>query len=186
MSRCSNDYEILRSDCKVLFDKGLSLKKEAKYKEAIIFINKAIELNPKNLKALNYRGLAYCKLHKYKEAIIDFEHALKIETKEKEEYATTCNNKGLALYYYARDYYLTKPTHRKDDDDSSLYEQGRKCLYNDAASYFDKAIEKDPQNIDAWNNKGITMSALGLKEEAIRCFNKAIELNPKNRKHGIT
>jgi tetratricopeptide (TPR) repeat protein len=36
----------------------------------------------------------------------------------------------------------------------------------------------DPFDIYAWNNKGVALSALGRHEEAIRCFHKAIEIQP--------
>jgi tetratricopeptide (TPR) repeat protein len=36
----------------------------------------------------------------------------------------------------------------------------------------------DPFDIYAWNNKGVALEALGRHEEAIRCFQKAIEIEP--------
>ncbi len=37
----------------------------------------------------------------------------------------------------------------------------------------------DPFDAYAWNNKGVALSALGRHEEAIRCFDKAIEIQPE-------
>jgi len=63
---------------------------------------------------------------------------------------------------------------------------------------YDKAIEIDPKYVDAWHNKGGLLSTSALPgavngeyceipaldvakhEEAIKCFTKALELDPKN------
>lgn len=50
--------------------------------------------------------------------------------------------------------------------------------YDSAISSFDKALEINPDNHDAWNNKGVALLMLGIYEEAITCFDKAISLNP--------
>ncbi|MEQ8192140.1 MAG: tetratricopeptide repeat protein, partial [Candidatus Eremiobacterota bacterium] len=52
--------------------------------------------------------------------------------------------------------------------------------YKEAIKYFDKAIEINPKDVEAWNNKGYTFIKLGKYEEAIKCFDKAIEINPKD------
>jgi tetratricopeptide (TPR) repeat protein len=143
-----------------------------------VTVNQITDSMPENDPSLsNNRGLANCNLHDYKEAVIHFENALKVGADKDEEYAKLWNNKGLALYYFARNYYLTKPSQENVDD-----HQARKNLYDQAADSFDKALAIDPKFSDAWNNKGITISALGWKDEAIRCFNKAIEAEPKNAK----
>src|SRR5450756_2992201 len=38
----------------------------------------------------------------------------------------------------------------------------------------------DPRNADAWNNKGNSLNNLSRYEEAIFCFDKALELDPRN------
>jgi tetratricopeptide (TPR) repeat protein len=51
--------------------------------------------------------------------------------------------------------------------------------YHEAISY-DKAIDLDPENAVAWNNKGKSFQNLfGRRKEAIECYDKAIELYPK-------
>ncbi len=46
---------------------------------------------------------------------------------------------------------------------------------------FDKAIEINPQDPDAWNNKGFALSYLNKSYEARKAYNKAIEINPQIR-----
>ena len=46
----------------------------------------------------------------------------------------------------------------------------------DAIRYFDKALELDPNYKDAWNNKGIALRNQGHYDQAIECYNKAIDI----------
>jgi tetratricopeptide (TPR) repeat protein len=45
---------------------------------------------------------------------------------------------------------------------------------------YDKALEIDPQNADAYYNKGLSLSILKNYPEAIECYDKALEINPQN------
>ena len=40
--------------------------------------------------------------------------------------------------------------------------------------------ELDPKNANAWYNKGNALRELGRYEEALRCFDKALEIDPKH------
>ncbi len=43
---------------------------------------------------------------------------------------------------------------------------------------FEKAIEINPQNSMAWNNKGNALTNLNKSDEAIKAYDKTIEINP--------
>ncbi len=45
---------------------------------------------------------------------------------------------------------------------------------------FNKAIEFDPQNAEAWRYRALTLRDLGEYDEAIAAFDRAIELDPQN------
>ncbi|HJK75161.1 MAG TPA: tetratricopeptide repeat protein, partial [Methanocorpusculum sp.] len=51
--------------------------------------------------------------------------------------------------------------------------------YSDALWCLDEALAADPSNAPAWNDKGRILSQQGKREEAIACYDKAIELRPK-------
>ena len=51
---------------------------------------------------------------------------------------------------------------------------------DEAIKPFDKAIEINPQDSKAWNNKGLDLRKLGKYDEAIKAYDKAIENNPQN------
>ena len=50
----------------------------------------------------------------------------------------------------------------------------------EALEYFDKILEANPQNSDAWNNKGVALFYLGRVEEALKAYDKAMALNPQD------
>jgi tetratricopeptide (TPR) repeat protein len=50
---------------------------------------------------------------------------------------------------------------------------------NDIACY-DKALEIDPMNADAYYKKGLSLSTIEKYAEAIVCYDKALEIDPMN------
>ena len=55
------------------------------------------------------------------------------------------------------------------------------CLegkYEEAIVYYNKAIELNPNNSAAYNDRGFTKYYLGQYEDSIKDFNKVIELTP--------
>ena len=55
-----------------------------------------------------------------------------------------------------------------------------KKKYNEAIQCYDKALEIDVNNANAWNNKGLSLYYIGEYEEAIQCYDKALEIAPNN------
>jgi Flp pilus assembly protein TadD len=47
----------------------------------------------------------------------------------------------------------------------------------EALEYFEQAVETDPGELSAWNNKGLVLSRLGREGEAMACFSHARSLN---------
>ena len=46
--------------------------------------------------------------------------------------------------------------------------------------YWDKITRKNSKNLYAWEKKGWALGGLGRYEEALKCYDKALEINPKN------
>lgn len=53
-----------------------------------------------------------------------------------------------------------------------------KALIRKARNCYSKATELDPNNADAWVNRGNVLFILDEREEAIVCYDKAIKINP--------
>ncbi len=66
----------------------------------------------------------------------------------------------------------------------NLSKIGKKQLeneeYENALNSFDKAISLDDNDPDLWNMKGITLRCLGRYNDAIECFNKSLEIDPRD------
>lgn len=66
----------------------------------------------------------------------------------------------------------------------ALYYQGNELYklgaFEEAIAYFDKALEIDPNNVPAWNSKGLALNNLKMYDEAIRCFDKSLSIYPSN------
>jgi tetratricopeptide (TPR) repeat protein len=58
-----------------------------------------------------------------------------------------------------------------------LYSLGQ---YQEAITWYDKALSIDPNNIEALNYKGVALSNLGKNEEAINWYDKALAIDPNN------
>ena len=47
---------------------------------------------------------------------------------------------------------------------------------------YDKAIEINPNDSDAWNNKGLALGKLNKHEDAMKAYDKAIEIYQQKSK----
>ena len=68
---------------------------------------------------------------------------------------------------------------------NNLIVSGKKQLedgqYDDALNSFEQAILLNQKDPDLWNLKGITLRSLGRYDEAIECFNKSLEIDPRDK-----
>jgi Flp pilus assembly protein TadD len=53
--------------------------------------------------------------------------------------------------------------------------------YDDALNLFQKAILLNRNDPDLWNLNGIALRSLGRYNEAIECFNKSLEIDPRDK-----
>jgi predicted O-linked N-acetylglucosamine transferase (SPINDLY family) len=119
------------------------------FNKAIIYFEKAKNLNPNHHSIYNNLGLVYKELKNYKEAVSNFEYALKLNKK----YAGAYNNLGLTF---------------KDQFN-----------FQKAFENFNLAISCNPKFVEAYNNLGILIMDKLNFNTSIDYFSKAIEINNK-------
>lgn len=117
-----------------------------RYNESLEAFDKAIELDPKSIAALNFKALALYDSHRINEAIELVDKSLKIDPL----------NAGA---------WLVKG--------QIFNKQGKN---EDALQYFSNAIDLDPSYADAWLNKANVLKSLGRTDEANAALSKWVEL----------
>ena len=53
--------------------------------------------------------------------------------------------------------------------------------YDNALKLFEQAMLLNQKDPDLWNLKGIALRSLGRYNEAIECFNKSLEIDPRDK-----
>ena len=53
--------------------------------------------------------------------------------------------------------------------------------YENALNSFEHAISLNENDPDLWNLKGIALRSLGRYNDAIECFNKSLEIDPRDK-----
>ena len=53
--------------------------------------------------------------------------------------------------------------------------------FDDALGFFEQALLLNQNDPDLWNNKGIALRSLGRYEESMDCFNKSLEIEPRDK-----
>jgi Holliday junction resolvase len=132
----------------ILTNLALELSKKGNYPLAILYLEKAIEMNPNLKEAYNNLGRILNDLGRPDEALKYLNKALEIDPK----YATALVNRGIALALLGR--------------------------YSEALKDLDKAAALDSNNEKAWYNKALVHHILRQHNEAYRCILRALHINP--------
>ena len=116
------------------------------YKEAIKYLNKAVEQDPKSPEVFYLLGVCKSSIEQNEEAIIDFNIALSLDP----SYAEVYFEKGYTLFVMGQ--------------------------LEEAILNYDKTIELQPKNAIAFVNRGSIKCIQGNKEGAMNDWMKAKEL----------
>ena len=93
LSSTAANANATQDEVAVLNSKGVSLNALGKYNESIVYFDKALAIDPKNVLALNEKGNAFGGLGNYIQAIASYDKALTVDPKN----ATVLDNKGVAF-----------------------------------------------------------------------------------------
>ncbi len=66
-----------------------------------------------------------------------------------------------------------------------LVEKGKKLLddtkFEKALGFFEQALLLDQSDPELWNYNGVALRSMGRYDEALECFNKSLELDPRDK-----
>lgn len=71
------------------------------------------------------------------------------------------------------------------DKIEELVQKGQRLMdegkFFDALGFFEQALLLNQNEPDLWNHKGIALRSLGRYEESMECFNKSLEIEPRDK-----
>ena len=145
------------------------------------FLEKAIEIQPKNTTILNNLGTAHKELGKPKEAINFYQKVLEIDS----NHPNANFNLGIVFYKFKElkkaKNYLEKTVKIQPNYALAHFNLGNLQKefkeFKKAKLSYSKAIELRPNFISAHNNLGLIFREIGNPQNAISCYNKAIEIS---------
>ncbi len=139
------NYEILN-------DLGVSLTKKKQFNDALIFFEKALELNSNFVDALNNLGLAQHKLGRLDQAVRAFKKVVALDS----NFALESDNKILSVIYF--------------------FSQGN---IQEALETLNMLVKRNPRDALLFNMLGGCYASIGDSEMAIANYQKALEFEPE-------
>lgn len=177
--------EILAQDSQqadVLHLLGILLAQQKKYKEALQYIEQAINIDPNQPTYENSLGNVYKNLQQFAEAITHYQKGLSL----KPDYAVALNNLG-NIYYQQKNYseaekYYKNALKLKSDYADAHYNLGniytQQEKYSEAIEHYKKSLDIDPQHVEALRNLATLQLSLRQTDDALKNFLRLAQLQP--------
>ena len=54
--------------------------------------------------------------------------------------------------------------------------------FEDALGAFEQALLLNQDDPDLWNHKGVALRSLGRYDESVECFNRSLEIDPRDKR----
>jgi CheY-like chemotaxis protein len=132
--------------------------REGKYEDAIAAFDRALEIDPTHAFAWNDRGVCLRALERNEEALESIAKAVELAPND-EEILYTCAET------------LRKLGVLRDDDN----------ILSAAVDTYNRLLERNPSNADAWNNMGVCAQEMGREDLSRQYFERARDLKRYNK-----
>ena len=178
--------KVLPNDFRFYLLQGLALTRMERQEDAVQPLEKAHELNPKDLNTLSTLALTLDGLQRYPRSDSLYEEGLKQDPKS----ALLLNNYGYSLaergLQLERSLEMAKQAITIEPDNSAYLDTYGWILfklknYKDAAMYIEKSIASGKASSVVHEHLGDIYEKLGNKEKALELWKKAFEMDPKNK-----
>ena len=151
------EEEERKSTSKKIAEEALKLYQEGRYRDALVFINRALEYAPEESNMWNRKGVIFDELKIFEEAIENYNKAIELEDSE-----VYRNNKAEVLIEWA---YSLK--------DKREYKKALEKI-NESIDIFQNISYKTCES-EAYNLKGLILEEMGETVAAFMAYKKAVE-----------
>jgi tetratricopeptide (TPR) repeat protein len=156
-----------------LINKCSALYKLGRFDEVLECIDNALKMYPKDAKFWEFKASILYNLGKFDDVLVCINKALEIEP---ENYGFL-GNKAVTLHTLGRTddalKCIDKALKINQKDATLWYQKGRITKdFNEAIKYFDKALEFNPDHVEALCDKGSNLSNIGKYDEAMKIFDE--------------
>ena len=178
--------KVLPNDFRFYLLQGLALSRMEKQEDAVKPLEKAYELNSKDVNTLSTLALTLDGLHHYPRSDSLYEEGLKQDPKSAlllNNYGYSLSERGLQLQ---RALEMAKQAITAEPDNAAYLDTYGWILfklqkYEDAAMYIEKSIASGKASSVVHEHLGDIYEKLGQKEKAFDLWKKAFEMDSKNK-----
>ncbi len=182
----SEHFKILRDvspdDPKTHYHMAMCYEGLNELQQALDEYQKALELNPKYINALNNSGLVFCQLEKYEQAEMCHKLVLKISPDDENSLINLGNLKVKTKCYEEAVRYYKKALKTFKKTDLVYFNLGNCYVEMEeplkAIANFKNAISNNPIYIDALLNMGQVYADLKDYAKATDCYTKILKIDP--------
>jgi tetratricopeptide (TPR) repeat protein len=175
----------LPNDFRFYLLQGLALTRIGKQEDAVKPLEKAYELNPKDLNTISTLALTLDGLHRYQQSDHLYEEGLKREPKSAlllNNFSYSLAERGLQLQ---RSLEMSKQAITAEPDNPAYLDTYGWIFFKmekieEAAKYIEKSVATGKASSEVHEHLGDVYQKLGQKEKALEFWKKALEMDPKN------
>jgi tetratricopeptide (TPR) repeat protein len=165
---------------KELTQRAIDFYEKRDYMEAIVYLNKAIELDPKYAQAYLVRGNIKSEFEDFHGAMKDYNQALEYNPKMSEAFFERGNAKMKLQDYYGAIADFSSTIALNENHIEAYFRRGKAKqflqAYEDAINDCSKIISINPKNVDAWYMRGLLRIDFGDVVHGCLDLSKAGEL----------
>lgn len=154
-------------------------------KEAETSVDAFLQRNPESAEGHYLRAEILFREKRAKESLTEFTTGAKGRNPTAHEFGIIASDYVLLSDYSDADRWFTEATVRDPNEASYWYFLGRtkykEGQYDVAVSSFEHALSLRPHYVEAENNRGLALSALQKKQEAMQAYQRAIDWQASSR-----
>lgn len=149
--------------------KGLPDQATESFEKALQIYSQEIAANPGDLDASSKKSLLLARLNRSDEAIQTLKRAVEADP----ENPAAWRMMGLALIAMAE-------SRGAEEEGTEMEKADLDGIYNQSLQAFQKALDLDPCDAEAWRRKALAHLGLGEQDEAKKALDRAIEIDPRS------